>query len=89
MPRYLDELKPVPAALAAVPKYGGDDEFPQIYRGEPNRMNWRRSDFRMKCCDCGLVHRMRFNVRDEWLIIRAVREARSKAQRRREEKGEE
>lgn len=34
--------------------------FPQVHAGE-----WvqpRRKDYRMKCCDCGLVHKLEFKL---------------------------
>lgn len=38
---------------------------------------------KMKCCDCGLVHRMSFRVRRGHVEVRAVRDNRSTAAGRR------
>lgn len=40
-------------------------------------------NYRMACCDCGLVHRFQFRIRDGKIQFRAWRDARSTAQKRR------
>ena len=55
---------------------GKEGEFPNIEEGKDYRIRWRKDDLRMACCDCGLIHRIRFFVRGEWLVIRAHRDGR-------------
>jgi ribosomal protein L44E len=45
--------------------------YPLVEAGE-----WikpRRSDYRLRCCDCGLVHVMQFRIRGKKLEFRAIR----------------
>ena len=39
----------------------------------------RRRNHRLRCCDCGLVHRVDFRVRDSRIQFRAFRDARATA----------
>lgn len=57
--------------------------YPEFEGGEPLHINWRKSDLKMACCDCGLVHRMRFIVSGKRIRIRAWRDNRSTAALRR------
>lgn len=43
----------------------------------------RRRDYRVACCDCGLVHRMDFRIYRGRVQFRAFRAKRSTGQRRR------
>ena len=45
--------------------------------------NWRRETYRAACCDCGLVHDLRFGVRGNRLVIRVRRNNRATGQIRR------
>lgn len=42
-----------------------------------------RRDYRMSCCDCGLVHRLDFRLVDGRIQFRAARHRRATAQIRR------
>ena len=58
--------------------------YPRIEAGEEVDLKWRTTDFKAACCDCGLVHRMRFKVRGKNLIIMKFwRDERATAQIRR------
>lgn len=81
--RYAHDFARIPTKLSDIPKLG-KLRAKQVFRGDVHRLEWRRKDFRMKCCDCGLVHRFRFNVRGEWIIMRAVREVSPPKSTRRE-----
>ena len=50
---------------------------------EPLDLEWRKEDLKFVCCDCGLVHRIRFAVAGKWLRARARRDNRSTGQCRR------
>ena len=66
-------FKRLPRDTKRIRVYGRKGEFPQIEPGEPYRLSFKRKDLRMACCDCGLIHRFRFNVRRGQLIIRSIR----------------
>ena len=63
--------------------------YPQIFEGE-----WvqpRRKDYRMQCCDCGLVHRMNFRIALDkrgrrFIQLQAFRDNRATAAVRRKKK---
>lgn len=57
--------------------------YPQIMAGEEVTLDWRKHDYKMACCDCNLVHRLRFTVRGKTLVIQGWRDNRSTAQLRR------
>jgi len=57
--------------------------YPKVHAGEKVLVKWRREDYKMACCDCGLVHRLRFNVKGGTLVMRAWRENRATGQIRR------
>ena len=61
-------------------------DFEQIYDGEWFEPLPQRGH-KMACCDCSLVHRMDFRVRDGKVQIRAVRDTRETAARRRRKTG--
>jgi len=48
--------------------------FPEIGEGEAVEFNWRRRYLRFACCDCGLVHRIRFAIIGDTLRMRAYRD---------------
>ncbi len=41
------------------------------------------ADYKMGCCDCGLVHRVEFGILNNQVVYRAWRDNRATAQRRR------
>lgn len=56
-------------------------QYPQVKAGE-----WVQPDrkgYKMRCCDCGLVHRMEFRVYHRHIQLRAWRDERAMAQVRR------
>lgn len=57
--------------------------YPDIAIGQAVHVPWRRMDLLMACCDCGLVHRLRFRVKRGTLEIRAWRDNRRTGQVRR------
>lgn len=57
--------------------------YPEIKEGEKVDLNWKKRDFKMCCCDCGLVHRVRFAVSGRVLRMRWYREDRATGQIRR------
>jgi hypothetical protein len=57
--------------------------YPSINAGQEVPLDWRKLDYKMACCDCNLVHRLRFTVRGKTLIIQGWRDNRSTAQLRR------
>jgi hypothetical protein len=57
--------------------------YPDVAPGQPRVLAWRRQDLLMACCDCGLVHRLRFTVAGGRLTIRAWRDNRRTGQVRR------
>ena len=55
--------------------------YPQVQAGE-----WvqpKRSGYGMQCCDCGLVHRLEFRLKDGHIQMRGYRDNRATAQVRR------
>ncbi len=58
-------------------------KYPVVQDGEAMEVNWRTHDFKMECCDCGLVHRLRFSVVKNKLRIRVWRDNRATGQARR------
>ena len=57
--------------------------YPKISNGEAVQLNWRKADFNFACCDCGLVHTLRFSVKGHTLRMRAWRNNRATGQIRR------
>jgi hypothetical protein len=49
---------------------------------------WRQYGHSMRCCDCGLIHRMDFRIRNGQVEFRAVRDEVATATARREQKYE-
>ena len=54
--------------------------YPTYKGGEPGEFNWRRQDWKMCCCDCGLVHRIRFAVAGHRIRVRVWRDNRATGQ---------
>jgi len=57
--------------------------YPQVQPGQRVLVKWRREDYKMACCDCGLVHRLNFTVKGGTLVMRAWRDNRATGQIRR------
>jgi len=58
--------------------------YKQRYDGDRFRIPWK--NWIMRCCDCGLVHRMTFELRGKQLWLRPVTDhPRTKAARKRKE----
>lgn len=50
----------------------GDCKSYQIFAGE-----WvqpKRRGYKMECCDCGLIHRMNFRIKDRHIQFQAFRD---------------
>jgi hypothetical protein len=47
--------------------------YPQVKPGEKNSILWRTQDLCWECCNCGVRHRWRFQVRGGVLTIQAWR----------------
>ena len=62
--------------------------YPTVYAGEVVELKWRKKDLRMACCDCSLVHRIRFKVDRGSLFIKMRRDNRATGQLRRHRKCE-
>lgn len=60
--------------------------YPQIEAGQAVDIDWRHKDYKMACCDCGLVHRLRFVAVGNKLRIRAWRDKRATGALRRHRK---
>lgn len=56
--------------------------YTQVYDGEWIRPMPQRGH-KMRCCDCGLVHRMNFKVSGGKVMFQAYRDARATAATRR------
>ena len=54
--------------------------YPQLKKID---LNWRKEDLKFACCDCGLIHRMRFIVNGRQLRARFWRLNRNTGQYRR------
>ena len=57
--------------------------YPPVQAGEKIVIPWETKDYKMACCDCGLVHRLRFTVEGSDLILQGWRDNRATAQLRR------
>jgi hypothetical protein len=57
--------------------------YPPIQAGEKVVVPWETEDYKMACCDCGLVHRLRFTVEGSDVIMQGWRDNRATAQLRR------
>jgi len=69
-------FRAIPRDTSKIADYGRGSHYPEVQPGEARKVDWRQRDLRLACCACGLVHRIRFNVRGKWLILRAVRAGR-------------
>jgi len=60
-------------------------KYPPIEPGQRVKIPWRKEDYKMACCDCGLVHRLRFKVlsNSQEIVMQAWRDNRATAQLRR------
>lgn len=60
-------------------------KYPPIKPGQRVKIPWRKEDYKMACCDCGLVHRLRFKVlnNSQEIVMQAWRDNRATAQLRR------
>jgi hypothetical protein len=50
--------------------------YPDVETGQAVDLDWRKKDYCMACCDCNLVHRLRFTVVGNKLRIRGWRDNR-------------
>lgn len=50
--------------------------FPDIEAGQEIEIDWRKNDLHMACCDCHLVHIIRFRVVGKKIIFQAWRHGR-------------
>ncbi len=57
--------------------------YEQLWEGEWDDIV---PDYRLACCDCGLVHRMHFKVVGKKIFVRVFRDNRATAQLRRRNK---
>ena len=57
--------------------------YPPIQAGEKVVVPWETEDYKMACCDCGLIHRLRFTVEGSNIILQGWRDNRATAQLRR------
>jgi len=48
--------------------------FPDVAAGEEVELDWKNRDYLIACCDCHLVHRFRFKVVKNKLIIQGWRD---------------
>lgn len=60
--------------------------YPNIENGQAVDINWRKKDYKIACCDCGLVHKFRFAAIGNTLRIRAWRDNRATSAIRRKRK---
>ncbi len=47
-------------------------DFPQRKPNETIKVNWENQVLRWACCDCALVHNIRFSVKGQTLTLRAT-----------------
>lgn len=59
------------------------DLYPDIAPGQEVDISWRDEDIKMACCDCNLVHRLRFRVRGDKIFLSAIIDRRATGQLRR------
>jgi hypothetical protein len=50
--------------------------------GEAIRVKYKEEGHRIACCDCGLTHDFTFQIKGDYLLIKATRNNRATAQRR-------
>jgi len=63
-------------------------KYPQIEAGQVVKIPWRTEDYKMACCDCDLVHRLRFTVKQNTLELQAWRDNRATGQLRRKRRNQ-
>lgn len=61
-------------------------KYPRVQDGEPVRVNPPGRLYKIACCDCALVHRVKFQTRGREIIMRAWRDNRATAALRREDR---
>ena len=44
-------------------------DFPYYKPGEPLVLNWKKQILRAACCNCALVHNVKFKVKNEKLTL--------------------
>ena len=54
-----------------------------VKAGQKVRLEWENTDYKMACCDCNLVHRMRFTLEGDTMVMQGWRDNRATAQLRR------
>jgi len=47
-------------------------DFPQRKPNEPIKVNWKTQTLRWACCDCALVHNIKFAVDGDILTFKAT-----------------
>jgi len=57
--------------------------YPYLKEGESVIIPWKTADYKLCCCDCGLVHRYRFEVKGNNIIMKGWRDNRATGQIRR------
>lgn len=60
--------------------------YQPVYESDGGYSEWiapKMDGWKMACCDCDLVHDFEFKVKDGQVMLRARRNSRSTAQRRR------
>lgn len=62
-------------------------KYQQRFDGEPFKIPLNKPH-KISCCDCGLVHILSFKVKQKIITIKAIRDNRATAQRRRKLKKE-
>ena len=56
---------------------------PRLYKPKASdSVNWKTKDYKFACCDCNLVHRVRFKVVGSLLSFEVWRDNRATAQLR-------
>lgn len=62
-------------------------KYTQVYDGDTIEVIGRHH--KISCCDCGLVHLLKFRMRGSVITFKAFRDNRATAQRRRKRKAQE
>jgi hypothetical protein len=76
-----DHLLPQPVDVVF-----GMSRYVQLIEGEDGWTDWHQpnhTDYKLACCDCGLIHKMQFRVVKGQVEFRASRDERATAARRR------
>lgn len=59
------------------------DLYPDVAPEQEVTVLWRDQDFKMACCDCNLVHRLRLRVNGDKVFLSATIDRRATGQLRR------